>query len=51
MQAAIDETRPDTIPAEIIADWKDQDNVSGTDYSSAIDTIVNNHGQYHTIPC
>jgi hypothetical protein len=37
----IDETMPDNIPAEVIADWKDQDKVFGTDYAGAINAIVN----------
>jgi hypothetical protein len=41
VSAAIDETMPPTIPDSIVADWKDQDNISGADYSRAIDSIVN----------
>jgi hypothetical protein len=38
--AAIDETMPSTIPQEVIDDWMDQDGVSGSDYSTAITSIV-----------
>jgi hypothetical protein len=41
VQAAIDETMPAIIPDSIIADWKDQDQVYGSDYSGVIDSIVN----------
>lgn len=34
-----DETMPASIPDDIVADWKKQDNVSGSDYSSAIKKI------------
>lgn len=37
-EVIIDETMPESIPAEIIADWKDQD---GTDYASSINNIKN----------
>jgi hypothetical protein len=40
VQAAIDEAMPDTIPAEVIADWKDQDNIGDTNYASATEAIV-----------
>jgi len=38
--AAIDEKMPSTIPAEVIADWKDQDGVSGSSYDAAIEKVV-----------
>jgi hypothetical protein len=40
VRAAIDETMPDMVPDSIVADWKDQDNISGSNYSGAIDSIV-----------
>jgi hypothetical protein len=39
-QAAIDETMPESLPTEVIADWKDQDLVYGSDYAGMIDSIV-----------
>jgi hypothetical protein len=36
----IDETMPDTIPAEVFADWQDQD---GTNYASSIASIKANY--------
>jgi hypothetical protein len=41
-QAAIDETMPDSLPAEVIADWKDQDSTIVTNYTNAATAIVNN---------
>lgn len=36
----IDKTMPATIPAEIVSAWKDQDNVSGSSYTTAINDII-----------
>jgi hypothetical protein len=34
VQAAIEETVPDSIPAEVVADWKNQDGISDTGFDS-----------------
>lgn len=36
----IDKTKPASIPTEIVAAWKDQDGVSGSSYTTAINNIV-----------
>lgn len=37
---SIDKTKPASIPTEIVAAWKDQDGVSGSSYTTAINNIV-----------
>jgi len=36
----IDKTKPASIPDEIVADWKGQDKVSGSNYTTAINGII-----------
>jgi hypothetical protein len=36
----IDKTKPASIPSEIVAAWKEQDKVSGSNYSTAINNII-----------
>ncbi len=40
---AIDEAMPDTIPTDVFADWKDQDNIQGGGYVSAIEKMKNEY--------
>lgn len=36
----IDKTKPASIPSEVVAAWKEQDKVSGSNYSTAINNII-----------
>ena len=38
----IDKTKPASIPSEIIDAWKEQDKVSGSNYTTAINNIIEN---------
>jgi hypothetical protein len=40
VEAAIDDAMPATFPERVVADWKDQDKVTGSSYDAAITKIV-----------
>lgn len=49
-QGLIDKKMPATIPSEIVAAWKDQDKVSGSNYTTAINKIIESlKSEYKTI--